>query len=222
MILSRKIIIGRINQSLALLCSETGIERITSEFKNPNDKRRIENRINRAFLFCLKDCFPAKRYRIFQELSIQPKNDTSYENSEDARPDLTIIQLVDDISSDGGLDFHIECKRLGSSTSPSWEYNKKYVENGIRRFISDSFHYGIDSPSGAMVGYIEDMEFDDILTQVNQAIDQQLKIDNLAKTMDWQEKSTTHLNHSFERSFEKSPFKLHHLWIDLRDCYPRS
>jgi hypothetical protein len=167
----------------------------------------------------LRDIFQ-KIYNInpIQEQTIQPKTDTPYSASEQKKPDFS-LELNDDLND--GVFFHIECKRLGSATSGSWKYNEKYVENGIYRFTTDTFCYGIDSPSGAMVGYIEDMELEDILTQVNKTIDQKLKIDKLAKITDWQEKLTTHLNHSFERSFEKSPFILHHLWIDLRDCYPR-
>jgi hypothetical protein len=217
----RRTLLERVAQSLTLLESEKGHELISSEFQNKDDTRKIENRINRAFLSCLKDCFPEKRYRVLQELPRQPENDTQYDKSEDARPDLTIIQLTDDNSPDGGIDFHIECKRLGSPTSSKWKYNEKYVKNGIFRFISDRFYYGVDRENGAMVGYIEDMEFDDIFKEVNQTIDTQLKIEKLAKATDWQEKSTTQLHHSFDRPFPKSPFKLHHFWIDLRGCYPR-
>jgi hypothetical protein len=214
-------LLDRIVQSLALLESEKGLKKISAEFQNNDDTRKVENRINRAFLSCLKDCFPKKRYRIFQELSIQPQNDTPYNKSEDARPDLTIIQIIDDDNLlEGGADFHIECKRLGSPTS-SDNYNKLYVKKGIVRFTSQEFNYGINSPNGAMVGYIEDMEFDDIFTEVNETIDNHLKIESLSKVTDWQEKSTTQLNHTFERPFPKSSFKLHHFWIDLRGCYPR-
>jgi hypothetical protein len=217
MILSkpRKSIIEGINQSLDLLRSEIGIESIIAEINNEH-KREIEISINRAFYFCLRDIF-LPQYNIvpIQEAPIQPREGMSFTTAERKKPDFSLI-LNDDLNK--GIAFHIECKRLESST----KYNKKYVKEGIYRFTTEEDCYGIDYSSGVMVGYIEDMELEDILMQVNQAIDHQLKIDNLIKTTDWQEKSTTHLNHSFNRSFKESEFTLHHLWVDLRGCYPRS
>lgn len=217
MILSqpRKSIIDGLNQSLTLLRNGIGIERITDEINESEYNREVEIRINRAFYYCLKDVF-LPQYNIVpvQEAPIQPRLGMPFTTAERKKPDFSLI-LNDDLNE--GIFFHVECKRLGLSR----EYNKKYVNEGIHRFTTEEYCYGIDYSYGAMVGYIEDMEFEDILTQVNQAIDQKLKIDKLAKITDWQEKSTTHLNHSFNRSFKESKFTLHHLWIDLRDCYPR-
>lgn len=206
-------------QSLTLLRSDQGIQWINAEFENGGDPRKVENRINRAFLSCLKQVF--KQYSItpLQELPIQPKTGIPYSPSEEKKPDFS-LELNDDLHE--SVFFHIECKRLGSPTSKKWIYNKQYAENGIHRFTTDKFCYGTDLTSGAMVGYVEDMEFDEILSEVNTAITEKLKIEQIVKHSDtWQEKSTSLLSHSFDRPFEKSPFTLHHLWIDLKGCYPR-
>ncbi len=221
MILSkpRNRMVEGIEHSLALLRSETGINRINTEFANNKYNRNVENRINRAFLFCLRDIFQQYNIIPVQELPIQPKTDMPYSSSEEKKPDFS-LELNDDLHE--GVYFHIECKRLGSPTSSTWIYNEEYVKNGIRRFTTDEFCYGSDTAMGAMVGYIENMDFESILTEVNAGIAAHLKIDTLAKhSADWQEKSTTRLSHAFDRPFEKSPFTLHHLWLDLRDCYPR-
>jgi hypothetical protein len=209
-----------VERSLALLRSETGINRINAEFANGKYNRNVENRVNRAFLFYLRE--GCRQYTIVQELPIQPKTDTPYSPSEEKKPDFSFfsLELNDDLHE--GVYFHIECKRLGSATSRSWNYNEAYVNNGIRRFTTDEFCYGIDRAMGAMVGYIEDMDSEAILTEVNAAIAAHLKVDTLAKhSPDWQEQATTRLGHTFDRPFEKSPFTLHHLWLDLRGCYPR-
>ncbi|POZ53006.1 hypothetical protein [Methylovulum psychrotolerans] len=222
MILSkrRNRMVEDVERSLALLRSETGINWINAEFANGKGNRKVENRLNRAFLFCLRNVF--QQYTIVQELPIQPKTDTPYSPSEEKKPDFSFfsLELNDDLHE--GVYFHIECKRLGSATSRSWNYNEAYVNNGIRRFTTDEFCYGIDRAMGAMVGYIEDMAFEDILMHVNTEIAAKLTVDPLTKhSPDWQEQATTRLGHTFDRPFEKSPFTLHHLWLDLRGCYPR-
>jgi len=179
-------------ESLALLRSNKGIHLISKEFQNQDDKRQIENRVNRAFLSCLKEVFRKYNIQCLQELPIQPQTDKPYHSSEEKKPDISLV-LNDDLNED--FIFNIECKRLGSPTSSSWQYNEKYVENGIYRFTTSEYCYGIDSNSGAMIGYIEDMKFETILTEVNQAIDNQLGINKLAnQSIQWKEKSSTHLS----------------------------
>lgn len=208
-----------IHRSLVLLRSPERIEEIRASFDNSEDKRKAENRINRVLCLCLKTTFQKFNITPWYELPIQPKPGTLYSPSEEKKPDITLA-LNDDLND--GIYFHIECKRLGSSTSRTWKYNEEYVKNGIHRFTSETFRYGIDSNEGAMIGYIEDMESESILNEVNQAIDSQLKIATLTKCSEsWQASQPMRLEHSFERPFEQSPFTLHHFWIDLKDCYPR-
>lgn len=215
----RNRIIEGIQSSLVLLRSPERIEEIRVSFDNIEDKRKVENRINRVLFLCLKTTFQKFNITPQYEQPIQPRLGTLYSPSEEKKPDITLA-LHDDLND--GIYFHIECKRLGSSTSHTWKYNEEYVKNGIHRFTSEAFCYGIDSNQGAMIGYIENMESESIFNEVNQAIDSQLKIARLTKRSEsWQTSYPTRLEHSFARPFEQSPFTLHHFWVDLRDCYPR-
>jgi hypothetical protein len=224
-------------EALLLFHSEEGIDKLKQELSIVGDWREIENKLNTVLYFFLckanRDLKRKKKgLNTFPQYEPQNKNNPDDRTIEAIkrqfkRPDFTWGYADFTPSNNPNADykgdrtFVIECKRLGSPPSKTTILNNKYASEGIKRFIADEHRYGEDETSSAMVGYIEDMEFEDILTQVNQAIDQKLKIDKLAKITDWQEKSTAHLHHSFERSFEKSPFTLHHLWIDLRGCYPR-
>ncbi|MEE4356904.1 MAG: hypothetical protein V2I97_10570 [Desulfococcaceae bacterium] len=124
----------------------------------------------------------------------------------------------------GDRDFDIECKRLGNPTSQSWKLNKQYVKDGIRRFVTNEHRYGEDESSGAMIGYIENMEFDSILNEVNAAITANPELIPLlsAPSEGWKKKAVSHLFHDLERPFPVSPFHLWHFWIDLRGCYDQN
>jgi hypothetical protein len=97
------------------------------------------------------------------------------------------------------------------------------------RFVSDGHRYGQHTQSGAMIGYLEDMTCEEILQDVNTAVEQveqtlspQTKVSPLLPPQSgWQDKATSRLTHQLERSFPKSPFILRHFWLDLRRCYPR-
>jgi hypothetical protein len=232
-------------EALSLFYSEEGINKLKEEFSIEDDFREIEVKLNTVLYF-----FLCKANRVLQKehkgdkkkgLNTFPEyepqnspnpNDRTIESikRQGKKPDITWgyadFTLSDNIdeSYKGNRKFAIECKRLGSPPNPSKStvLNKKYSTEGIKRFLNDEHRYGEDEVSGAMVGYIEDMEFDDIFKEVNQTIDRHLKIESLVKTTNWREKSTTKLHHEFERPFKKSPFTLHHFWIDLRGCYPRS
>ena len=62
----------------------------------------------------------------------------------DKRPDFNCACTNPSAASDEeySIPFHVECKRLGEPTSPSWNLNENYVMNGIRRFDLDSHRYG--------------------------------------------------------------------------------
>ena len=62
--------------------------------------------------------------------------------------------------------YYVECKRLGL---PDKElvFNDLYSEKGISRFVTVEHQYGKGCPSASMIGYMQDMEPDDILKEVN-------------------------------------------------------
>ena len=67
-----------------------------------------------------------------------------------------------------------------------------------------------------MVGYVQSMDFEAILCEVNlSASNQHVPCINLGEP-GWQADGTSTLAHVLERSFAFSPFHLWHYWVDLR------
>ncbi|MFC1975824.1 hypothetical protein ACFLXQ_05460 [Chloroflexota bacterium] len=234
-------ILKAISDGLSILRSQKGLDWIDEEIRT-QDNRKIEDKVSRVLCRCLEQAHNnLKRIgkslmgTLFWQLPIQPDPNVSYEKHEDNIPDFSwqIFDNTQDIEKSQlplNFYFHIECKRLGSPTSPSWKLNPNYVHHGIIRFVSEGHRYGQHTQSSAMIGYIEDMGCEDIFQEVNIAIEQavqilppQIKISPLTFPQNgWQNKATSRLNHQLERSFPKSPFTLWHFWLDLRNCYPRT
>ncbi len=110
--------------------------------------------------------------------------------------------------------FAIECKRLGAPSSPGWKLNVNYVTDGVHRFADPEFRYGKDVASGAMAGYVESMSLEEIVAEVNRALNQ-IGVPALTfppKLIG----PLSEMKHSFDRPFENSPFRLVHVWIDIR------
>jgi hypothetical protein len=117
----------------------------------------------------------------------------------------------------GARNYVIECKRLGSPLRTDWILNQNYVHNGILRFITEEHGYAKGERSGAMVGYVQSMEFDEILREVN-ATAALAGIPGLkAPNNGWQINGSSQLAHQLNRLFEYSPFQLSHIWADLRN-----
>jgi len=234
-------VIEAILEGLGILESEERLTRLNKIIANVKDGRAIEDKINRELLFCLRQA-NARLLRKGRGI----KSDPQYEqrgqpDEQDLSPPPADYKRVDirwgyfdklaalNTGQQGGRYFCIECKRLGSPTSSSWKLNPNYVHHGIVRFVSDGHRYGQHTQSGAMIGYLEDMTCEEILQEVNAAIEQarqtlppKIKISLLSLSQDgWQHKSTSRLSHHLERSFPKSPFTLQHFWLDLHACYPR-
>ena len=224
-----KNVIEAIILALSILRSQEGLVKLQEEL-NSEEKRPIEDRINRALYFCLNKanhqlCRLKRGVKsgVTPEPRNQPNPDIPFAEQEFKRPDF-MWGYFDPLETDewkGNRNYTIECKRLGKKSASHWEFNKKYVENGIRRFISEEHSYGKSESSGAMIGYIENMEFDDILQEVNAEIAITLRsVPQLSKPLDgWKEQATSRLEHEFKRPFPISPFHLWHFWIDLRGCY---
>jgi len=234
-------ILQAITIGLSILRSERGLGWINEEISKP-DKRKIEDRVSRALHRCLeigqnelKQMGKGLMGTLLSQIPIQPNPNVSYEDHEEKIPDFSWQILGNTYTIDAtqlpiNFYFHIECKRLGSPTSASWKLNSNYVNRGIVRFILESHCYGQHMATGAMIGYLENMTFDEVCEEVNAEIDkvgQSLKPPSkisplLLSQAGWQVNATSHLHHELERSFPKSPFILRHFWLDLRNCYPRS
>lgn len=117
-------------------------------------------------------------------------------------------------------DHDIECKRLGKPLRKDRVLNTEYVEKGLLRFLNVKHSYGKGVKFGAMIGYIQNMEFEDILKEVNQciALTQTHKIPPIkfsAKKTSSKEiiETAQKLNRT---EINPSSFNLRHIWVDLR------
>lgn len=143
---------------------------------------------------------------------------------ENKRPDF-YWQFCDDTIDDPkwcDRRFVLECKRLGSprSSSPKWILNENYLYDGIDRFLKKEHEYAKGDDSAAMIGFVESMEFDVILREVNMNIaSYELAVPPLSLSEEgWQYDNVSHLEHMLVRSFPISPFQLLHFWLDIRSC----
>jgi hypothetical protein len=137
------------------------------------------------------------------------------------RPDFTCNYLnAHAVSADElEIPLHVECKRLGSPTSNSWNLNENYVINGIKRFDCGTHQYGKRSPSGMMIGYIISMTPQEIEKEVNGYQKKHLpRCPGIRFTFDERTPFQTHQQIQ-RRSVEPAQFELIHLWVDLRDKY---
>lgn len=106
--------------------------------------------------------------------------------------------------------FVVECKRL-TERSANWIFTREYVRSGIARFISNSHGYGKETPSGAMVGYLQCISLDEALREVNDIA----RLDSIP-TLNIQARDnevSADLDHDIVRTFPESPFHLTHVWV---------
>lgn len=79
-------------------------------------------------------------------------------------------QIVNDLElnpDEAYRHYAIECKRLGKASRKNWVFNENYVKEGILRYTKEDYGYGKGTQSGAMIGYIQSMDFIAILQDVN-------------------------------------------------------
>jgi len=159
---------------------------------------------------------------ILAQLTNQPLPDDEYRAKRlQKRPDLACgyhdDSLPDEAFEEADYLYTIECKRLGAASSATWVFNRNYVEYGIARFEHPDWGYAEGSSSGMMVGFMQTMEPDAILAEVNSHIS---PFPMLSLTESgWLLKALTVLNaQSFDRRVRLSPCTLNHFWIDLRHC----
>ena len=112
--------------------------------------------------------------------------------------------------------FHIECKRLGSPTSRSWDLVRNYVVKGMKRFDSREHEYGKRAPSGMMIGYIISLSPHEIVTEVNRHKDRHFR--NCPDIIfAWSSGYVHRTEHSITRQHvAPASFRLTHIWADLR------
>lgn len=167
----------------------------------------------------LRLCFRSANYKL--KFEYFPALDA--ENDEGNRPDLS-WSFFNDLATNPEeceICFALECKRLGRKTKGGWNLNEQYVLEGILRFFKKEKGYGERIEIGAMVGYIQDSEFDDILHEVNENLSiHEPSIPSLTLSIEgWLNQEVSRLQHIFQRSSNPASFLLQHFWIDMRDCH---
>ncbi len=94
-----------------------------------------------------------------------------------------------------------------------------YSEHGIQRFIHIGWGYAKGSTSASMIGYLQNMEPEKVLSEVN-AHATARKLPSLRRAAaTWGARNVTELSQPpLSRPFEPTQIELNHLWIDLRHC----
>ncbi len=191
-----------------------------------------DNSLNRRLCFCLRRAIleweeaNGDMVSPFPEYNCKKAPDIDNEEipalSEQKIPDFK-WQFRDHAATDPARSFihyEIECKRIGSPTSSNWILNENYVKHGILRFVNIEWCYGKFSRSGTMIGYIQNMNENDILTKVNNAA-LAASLTTLILSKDgWKIGDVSRLEQKLDRpDVPPTPFDLRHLWVDLRHHY---
>ena len=198
------------------------IKRALSMLREADDLVETEVELNRLLYFYLltasRELYPDDVVAPITECNNQPDvDDETRARREQKRPDFQWIYL-DRYESDpqrSSKQFVVECKRLGEAPRSDWVLNVNYSEYGISRFRDPEWAYAKHAPSGAMLGYWQSMEGMEVLREVNEGCYRR-SIPNLVLVGSWFSKGISKFEHDLVRPFPISPFKLHHLWIDLR------
>lgn len=197
------------------------IERALQLLRREGDLPESECDLNRRFHFRLlqssRELYPSDPVGPVSECNNQPDpDDRARAARELKRPDFQWVYL-DQYEPDpvySQKQFAVECKRLGTPSRADWIFNVNYVTNGICRFRDPMWGYGQRFRSGAMVGYWQSMELQQVLKEINEeAVRNALpEIASTGESIPDGHRS----EHTFDRPLPGSPFRLRHLWIDLR------
>jgi hypothetical protein len=189
--------------------------------RKQGDLPETECELNRRLFFCLLEAnhklFPKNDIAPISECNNQPDPDDETRTArEHKRPDFQWV-FIDRYEMDvrrSSKQFVVECKRLGKPARANWVFNINYVGQGICRFRDPQWSYAQRFPSGVMVGYLRQMESGQVLKEVNDE-SRKMLLPELMLIGAWNFDKVNHLEHSFERSFDVSPFQIRHLWIQL-------
>ena len=139
---------------------------------------------------------------------------------ESKRPDFQ-CELIDAQAGEY-LVYALECKRLGRPKPSGWVLNRNYTTNGVQRFMDPERGYGEGAASGAMIGYLQTMSPNEILKEVN-GYAEKVNVPAINRTAGhWIDRGVTRLNQTLDRKMSPSPFRLHHIWLDLHHHYAKN
>ena len=195
--------------------------------KKPDCINENENQLNYELYFCMLEAVrklggadsgvdspPA------YECTNQPLEEEDYlDMARKRRPDFQWGH-IDHSESDprkSAKHYYVECKRLGTPIRNDWVFNTNYITNGVSRFVERKYNYGRASSSGSMIGYMQSMEAECILAEVNEeACNRSITALRLSRE-GWKRNSESRLDHKFDRPrIVPSPFQLRHFWLDLQ------
>jgi hypothetical protein len=197
------------------------IERALQLLRKESDLPESECDLNRRFYFRLlqssRELYPLDPVAPISECNNQPDpDDEARAAREHKRPDFqwVYLDMYEPDPEHSSKQFTVECKRLGAPRHAGWIFNVNYVTNGICRFRDPVWGYGQRFSSGAMVGYWQSMELPLLINEVNEEVIRNA----LPELVDTGELITDghRSEHAFDRTLPGSPFRLRHLWIDLR------
>ena len=205
----------------------TTFENALRELRRQSSLPRPENRLNRELyrrcLQCHKDLaghanhFPMV---IILDASNQPQpDDSAIDDRLRMRPDFQCIlhNPLAECAEQSQVFYIIECKRLGEPDRADWIFNENYSRHGILRFREASHAYAKGFASAAMIGYLQSMQPNAVLNEVNKAAEV-AGFPAISRPEIWRSNDVTRLPpQEFGRSFPVEAFRLRHLWVDLRD-----
>lgn len=174
--------------------------------------------LNRELLRCILEAYQVRARRSDEIPDFYPVADTPNLPLEDrktsaerTKPDIC-WPLTDHLVgiSVAFRPFVVECKRV-RAPSRSWNYNHEYVVSGVARFTNSTHRYGEHSDRGAMVGYWQAMDLDDVLGEINQHLSG-IGLPNITLGVG----SLRESRQILKRDFPLSPYSLTHLWVDVR------
>jgi hypothetical protein len=182
------------------------------ELSDPNES---EQELNRRLYFCILEAARAIEKDEGIELPVvvpeglNPPlaSDQERNEREFKRPDF-YWAYHDHEGDEPARQFVVECKRI-TVASRSWVYTEQYVAAGVLRFIAVSHAYGKAAPTGAMVGYLQELDHASALAAINACL-QQVPLPDLQPGQDGP--PSGELNHALHRTFPESPFLLRHFW----------
>ena len=209
-------------QSYCLACLRLALARLRGRESLPEGENSLNTclfdqlRIAARELCPLGSSYPPIR----AECQVQPygESDESHRRLK-AAPDIT-WGYEDDREPNplkATRDFVIECKRVRSPTTSGWIFTKHYVDDGVSRFMDAGKRYGEGVSSAAMVGFWQDGADDSHQSEINSRL-KNASLPALASASSNSE-GIGERCHTFTRSFVISPFRLLHLWVDLRHAY---
>ena len=196
---------------------ELALTRLVGETDLPVTEIELNRLLYFHLLWASRELYPEDVVPPVTECNNQPDpDDPARARREHKRPDFQWIYLdrYEPSPERSSRHFVVECKRLGEAPRRDWVLNVNYVEYGVRRFLDPEWAYAKGARSGAMVGYWQSMLGEDVLREINAGC----RLRSIPRLVPIGSSSTNGVrkfDHDITRMFPVSPFKLHHLWIDL-------